>query len=944
MPLPPGAPFSFLSRHREKLIDGALLVLALNGPARFTSLPDVSWGAQLMVLVLFGALASPRAHQVPGAWRRYLRYLPGYVGAAVAGSVLLVWWFNLPRAWACFAPLWLALTAAARLPFDSWGRWLGGLIRSRRLDVLAADLTWVALFSFALPRLTLHPGPPLAATSALLLAWIVLQGYTRCCDPAQHLRYRTGLGLAAGLALGWGGLWGPTIGWGPAVIYSAWLAGAIVATRQAVRCHASAASDSFEVLRWVGLLWMTCAILEPFVSGVTCGGGDAKYYATFLADALTQFRHGVFPVFVGQSEFQFNGAVIPIRVAPGYQYAGGLVDLLTGRTLGVMAVQNLLILLAGAAGAAGAYACARRLSRSGSMAWLLTALFLSCPGVAAIAFVSDLYMSWLTLPWVPLVLYLGVDSFSCPSPRRLAGLGFALGVTWWLHAPVALWLTLASTALQLIRIGLRRPAATEFARQIVAGAGAFAATAAYPLVSAILYPASASVGSGGGLLVRAEDVLQELQETFPGAWLPVSHFGRLLSDFQIGYGLLLLGALALPAVWRSRRPELRALAVLAGTLLLLLVPIPWLNLALWKIVPASVRLVTNIWVMQRLYLILAGCLVFLVAGGWNVERRPAHWRWLLVFASLWSLAETGKFLRGSWALPQGNATLLAPENIALTRYSYGLFGSRPAYFTHGVTDPVLENRFLAPDLRTVIGGNPAVAARLATADPRDQEAFRLDEDLLRLPHAVVLRPGRRYLAMVSTSISPFPAATLILKGPTFERVYGLPEYGEAQSFGLAAGHPSFFPLHTSSSSAEPIEVTLVPADQTQLPGLQGRVWLHIAEYPPAALPVQVESWLPYRATVQADGPAWLETPRMYQRGYRAEVDGRAVEVKGSAQGLACFPVPAGHSTVELRYIAPAGLALAFWVSFLAVFGGVVLATMSAIRDLIRPSAAGAPPA
>ena len=64
------------------------------------------------------------------------------------------------------------------------------------------------------------------------------------------------------------------------------------------------------------------------------GAGDALWYANMLADYVTQLRAGDVPDLCGQTEFAFNGAVYPLRVAPMYQHLGGLLDLLTGRRSG----------------------------------------------------------------------------------------------------------------------------------------------------------------------------------------------------------------------------------------------------------------------------------------------------------------------------------------------------------------------------------------------------------------------------------------------------------------------------------------------------------------------------------------------------------------------------------------------------------------------------------
>ncbi|HTL69052.1 MAG TPA: hypothetical protein VL200_15410 [Lacunisphaera sp.] len=947
MPSSPRSLFDRFRRHREKGIDGLLLLAAVNVPASLALFPRPSWVAQAILVLLFAAFASPKTHETAGPWGRYLRLLPGYVGAAGAGLALLLWWLALPRSLAWYAPIWLSATALARVALSAPVQNLARRLRASRGEVVGLDLCLLAGFDLAVPAWLGRPGPNFLAAGGLAAAWLAWHGVAGGQDPADATRFQRRSLLVLVLAIAWGALLAPRVGAVPAAIAAFWLGVVLLLARRAVgRFARDPVSGPGEVLRWMGLFLAVAFFFHPFVSATTRGAGDANYYATFLADALLQFRHGIFPVYVGQTEFQFNGSVIPIRVAPGFQYLGGLVDLLTARTLGVAAVQNILITLTGFACAAGSYACLRAMACSARLAWMLAFLFVTCPGVAGLAFNSDLYMSWLAAPFVPVVVYLGWRTFAVNRAWMFAALGFSLGLSWWMHAPVALWLTLVAALAQVVRLIWARPPAERLAGPLLAGAVAFLATSAYPIVSAALYPANPAVGSGGGFVVPADQILQQLQETFPAAWLPLSSFGRLLTDFQLGYGLLLVGLFAAPVAWRTGRPESRVLVAVCALLVLLLLPIPWLNVTLWKLIPGAVRLVTNTWVMQRLYLILAGGLVFVAAtAGTNTIRRSGL-EWVALAACLWSGAEAVKFVRGSWAVFDPSdvaARHLLPENVTLTRYSYGLFGTKPSYFSHGVTDPALENRLLADDLRTVVGGNPDAAARLAAASGGNEQTFSLADDRLRLPETLKLSAGRRYLAVLSTSVTPFPAATLILKGRTFDRVYGLPEYGEAHSFGLAAGHPPYFPLYTSAT-AEPVEVVMVPADRAALAELAGRVSLRLEEYDPVALPVQIESWLPYTASVTTPSPAWLETPRMFQRGYRASVNGSPAEVRSSAEGLASLHVPAGRSEVILRYVPPVGLALTFWLSLATIVAGAAALTRAAGRQLTSSPLATGPSA
>jgi hypothetical protein len=111
----------------------------------------------------------------------------------------------------------------------------------------------------------------------------------------------------------------------------------------------------------------------------------------------------------------------------------------------------------------------------------------------------------------------------------------------------------------------------------------------------------------------------------------------------------------------------------------------------------------------------------------------------------------------------------------------------------------------------------------------------------------------------------------------------------------------------------------------------------LIEYDPAQLPVQVTSFLPYRARVTAPAEAWLETPRMYQPGYQALVNGRRVQVAKSPSALIMVPVPAGPSSVKVQYYPPRGLLGAFWISF----GAAAIFSAGALWSLAGQTRPGA---
>ena len=83
-------------------------------------------------------------------------------------------------------------------------------------------------------------------------------------------------------------------------VWRAWLAGA------AGRGHAVAAEAIRLVIAGAAGVW---AVL-PFFTDRLMGGVDARWYAYKLADFVTQWRAGVFPVFLGQGSWPSTAACI----------------------------------------------------------------------------------------------------------------------------------------------------------------------------------------------------------------------------------------------------------------------------------------------------------------------------------------------------------------------------------------------------------------------------------------------------------------------------------------------------------------------------------------------------------------------------------------------------------------------------------------------------------
>jgi len=680
----------------------------------------------------------------------------------------------------------------------------------------------------------------------------------------------------------------------------------------------------------VGALWL----VHPYFQPRLLGAGDALWYHHLLADAVTQFRAGVFPVFVGQSDFSFNGAVYPLRAAPYYQYLAGLLDLMTGRTLGFFALQHLTVILSFVAGAFSAYAALLWLAPAHRWtAALLALLYVMCPGVAGLLYAQDLYMSCMTIPWVPLAFAAMIrwfDDETSPAPPVV--LAASLAALWWAHSPIALWATLTAAATQFIRLLFARPLRASF-NPVAVAAAVFTALAAYPIISVFLLrtPGETIVP----YLMDRESLLREVRQVFPASVLPLNPAASTLTHLQLGYGLglALLASVVAFAFFPRARPRPRALGLLllaAAFFLVLVFPVPFATRALWFSFPETLVGMTLYWPMQRLYIIIAAisivCAQRLLRDA-TLPNSAVRTTLLasLALAALWSAAEASKLLKKTRAQADtvsDSRRWALTENLAIQRHTYGLFSGRPAYFSHGVVDPRLESRLLSPDTLRILGSNydlpPSPAFAAAPAAWRDfSGVIDANPGILNLRPALTLRAGERTLLTFHFA-RPDTTGVLQLIGPNFYREYVLPLSGEALAFGSAPRAEKSIALWTTTPGTETIELRFIPT----APGATASAAMPFARYrvtPVDAqkLPVNVSALIPYRAAVTAPAPAFLETPRMFVPGYTATVNRAAVPVRKSPAALVMFPVPAGESRVELRFTGPLALRLAFWLSFAA---------------------------
>jgi hypothetical protein len=110
-----------------------------------------------------------------------------------------------------------------------------------------------------------------------------------------------------------------------------------------------------------------------------------------------------------------------------------------------------------------------------------------------------------------------------------------------------------------------------------------------------------------------------------------------------------------------------------------------------------------------------------------------------------------------------------------------------------------------------------------------------------------------------------------------------------------------------------LDVRFTPSDA---PGhFENLVHLNAVSYDPERLPLHIVEHIPLRIRKRGAEEGWLETPRIFIGGYRAQVDGKPAGVGRSPDGLVIVRVPAGGSMVELDYPGDWLLRASFWTSF-----------------------------
>jgi hypothetical protein len=707
-----------------------------------------------------------------------------------------------------------------------------------------------------------------------------------------------------------------------------------------------------EILRVAGSAAAGFIALLPFLHDGIIGGDDGKWYTSVVADFLQQWRMGLGPVFVGQTRFAAIGTVLPLRITPYLQHLTLALDFATGRRLSPYLLLNLAVLLSGTAAGLSAYLCLRSILPSRRPeAMLLAVLYVWCPGVVGLPYTGQLFMSTMTLPFIPIVFAGIVRIFGREDFTGWAMVSTGCAACWLAHSPIAIWVSLSVALAIAVRwvsgVGWT---GSEGIRTAAAGL-LFLGLSGYVFISIwVLNPSD--IGS-----IPRDVLLENLKGFFPALLLPVTRNAENVTDLQLGWSLYAIAGVASVFAWATRDPAARAIAIVTLLLVFLTLPVPHLTDILWKSIPQAVINATNAVPTQRLIAILAGCTTILAAVVLSTLRQRRIWALLVLGIGVaWSGLELRKFVRRGHLISNSKAASevsLKAENLLPTRFSLGLLSYDNLFFSNGLMDNELEQRVLAGNLRSYIVSNvrtiapgddfgrrslhPALPGVLKGTSQKYEHVW------VDLAPRLTLLPGKHYLLAIEVA-TPAWVGILQLKGIGFYREYQLPTSGMPFSFGSAELNSRVIPLFTESTT--PVELTLAFINQdpnADMSQFQNFGHFDLLPYDPNSLPIRLRSLVPYLADVHSPEEGWLETFRYFTRGWTATVNGQAARVRRSPNGLVAVPIPAGDSQVKLVYRPPTVLLTAYWLTWATWTGLILVALRHSRRGSFSWADSGARP-
>ena len=659
------------------------------------------------------------------------------------------------------------------------------------------------------------------------------------------------------------------------------------------------------------------------------GPGDAQMYQYQMHDALIQFKHGIFPVYIGQSSFSYSG--ISFMRSPYYILIGQLLNTITLGQLSALSIQHFTVLISAYGAAFLSYFLFTLLAPNLRWGALVMAyLYVTCPGVIALIYRMDMYFSFMAIPYVPLVVYGLVRSNLKNDNLAYIITATGLSFLWLTHPPIAIWATFVCGLYYFIHfIFLRK---NIFSIVIIIALilpltlWQFTSIYCMGLSKMSNYP-----GNDNVFWLR-EVISQYIKNETLGTFLPLGWQTLHTSFLQLGYSLWLILIVGVSLAIRRRNNFLLwCLLTCCVFFFLLLYPFPIVNQFLWSLLPTKI-LRLNLWPMQRFYIFLATISCFIgvltLKNIYSLAKRRVRYlvAFILLICCIWNTYQINYFLKTAKASTAINASWATTKNIYFYSYDFvPIYGERDIG-ANGTFYPKFKSRLLNKYQLPIIGydNEQILTQQCLKKNIMKETDIKLITPSNRLPIVLTNDPIRSFFNIKKLSSTPYlffcveaymkQGDSLSLEAIGAEYV----SYSNTAGYGI---HPKkkIVPLliyHPENereiyhSRSEGITIYMQGNAKITSYGL--------VSYAPNTikLPVDVQSLTPYKAIVETSANnTYLDIGKLYYPGYRAEVNEKNVPVVESSTGTVLVPIKnMGRNKIALSYEGTLSMYISFYIS------------------------------
>ncbi len=687
-----------------------------------------------------------------------------------------------------------------------------------------------------------------------------------------------------------------------------------------------------EVIRVFLLMALTLYAYHPFFSASNLGAADAQYYQYMLHDAVIQLKNGFFPTYLGQSLFSPDGS-LTIR-APYYPLLGQLLYTLSFDTLNTLSLQHLTIFVSALSAALVVYIVIRNIAPL--LRWqavFLAFAYISSPGVMSLIFHMDMYLSFMAVPFIPVVFYGLVRIYQKDDTLAYVLTGAALSLVWMAHPPIALWVSFLSFVfcLSLIILARRNPV------RFVGLSLLFALLSLWQFLSVFTLGINSTDVLWSVKMSQVDQIIAQLLLPIPDVFLPLGQGKNGLYFLQLGYSLWFVIMLAVIAALRSSGTLLmRLMLVLIVIVLLFLYPLPGIGHFLWSSTPSLVLEITNVFPNQRLYVILAaagslvGALALQNIGGSRHHKVTSILAIVLTGLFVWNIYQVGFFIGHGNAIKSSNESIMDPKDSwgnTSNIYYFG-WGLRKEYLQvgfAGIHVAQLKSRLLDSNKNPISGYDNERFVINRCLDSARSKNNTDSSDTISLPIEITLKeplplsklkllPNVQHLLCADMSTSHGDALFQLLDMQRREKVsLEIPGSVIDSPVRRQIGIPFHF------MDQENKEMTGASFDFRVYSREQPLVKLYnigVTSYDPAKLPIVIESYTPYSAKVIAKPDhKYIEIIKQFVPGYVARVNGEEFPVIESERKTIIIPLKSsGLNEIELSYVGTVGMRASFYIS------------------------------